>query len=226
MRIGTLLRWYALKNILKSKIRDGLTILDIGGYDGFIAGNLKKMLPNIKITIVDLDKSGLQIAKERGLKTLCISATKLPLENNSIDVVLCLDLIEHVKEDDKLVKEISRVLKKDGKVILTTPFQNGVSFPFLNEKKLKIINKNWGHTRKGYSLSQIRELFKNNGLIIEKVSKYFNFLSRFIYWFNSFSGIHLKGKNLLYRMVIRLEPYVKYGANEHIIVGKKVDHDL
>ncbi|MBA7713792.1 hypothetical protein ES703_122802 [subsurface metagenome] len=32
MRPGTLLRWYALKSILKSEIRDGSIIFDIGGY--------------------------------------------------------------------------------------------------------------------------------------------------------------------------------------------------
>ncbi|MCJ7691296.1 MAG: class I SAM-dependent methyltransferase [Clostridiaceae bacterium] len=94
-----MLRWYALKNILKSKIRDGLTILDIGGYDGFIAYNLKKLLPNLKITVVDIDKSGLRLAKEKGLNILNASALKLPIEDNRVDVVLCLDLLEHIKEE-------------------------------------------------------------------------------------------------------------------------------
>jgi len=57
--------------------------------------------------------------------------------------------------------------------------------------------------------------------MVTRASKYFNFLSRLAYWFNYFSGIHLKGKSLLYRMVIRLEPYIKWGSEEHIIVGYK-----
>lgn len=222
MRPGTLLCWYALKGILKAEIKNGLVILDIGGYDGFIAYNLKKSLPNIKITIVDLDKSGLKIAKERGLNILYASAIKLPLENNSIDLVLCLDLIEHVKEDNKVVKEISRVLKKDGKLILTTSMENGVSFPFLSKGKIEIINKNWGHVRKGYSLENIRELLENNDLMIYKKSKYFNFFTRLAYRFSFLSGIPLKGKSLFYQPVVRLEPYIKMGAEEHIIVAKEV----
>ena len=125
MRQGTLLRWYALKSILKAEIKNGLVILDIGGYDGYISYNLKKIFPNVKITVVDMDKSGLELAKKRGLDTTCASALELPIEDNQVDLVLCLDLIEHVQEDNKIVKEISRVLKKDGKVILTTPMQNG-----------------------------------------------------------------------------------------------------
>ena len=104
--------------------------------------------------------------------------------------------------------------------------QNGVSFPFLSKQKIETINKGWGHIRKGYSLENIEELFRKNNLKIIKTSKYFNFFSRFTYWFNSFSRIPLKGKSLLYRTVIRLKPYIRFGAEEHIIVGKKVDHDL
>lgn len=223
MRPGTLLRWYALKDILKSEIKEGSVVFDIGGYDGYISYGLKKLLPGLNITVVDTDKSGLQLARERGLNTLYASSTNLPVENNSTDVVLCLDLIEHVKEDNELVKEISRVLKKDGKVILTTPMQNGVSFPFLSKERIEAINKSWGHVCKGYSLENIKELFENNNLAIIKTSRYFNFFSRFIYRFSFLSEVSLKGKDLLYQVVIRLEPYIKYSAEEHIIVGKKVE---
>lgn len=222
MRSGTLLRWYALKSILKQKIKNNSVVLDIGGYDGFISYKLKNVFTNLDITVVDIDNLGLNIAKKRGLKNLYASALELPIEDNRVDVILCLDLIEHVKEDDKLVKEISRVLKKGGTIILTTPMQNGVSFSFLSKKRMEAINRSWGHVRKGYSLEDIEKLFKNNNLLIEKTSKYFNFFSRFGYWVNSFSGISLKGKSLLYRAIIRLDPYIKYDAKEHTIVGKKV----
>lgn len=222
MRPGTLLRWYALKPIFKSEIKDDLIVLDIGSYDGSISSNLKKLFSNLKITIVDMDKSGLQLAKEKGLNTLYASATELPLENSSVDVVLCLDLIEHVKEDDKVIKEISRVLKEGGKIILTTPMQNGVSFPFLSKQKIEAINKSWGHVRKGYSLKNIEKLFKENKLAIIKRDKYFNFLTRFAYRFSFLSGMSLKGKSLLYQIIVKLDPLTKYGSQEHIIIAKKV----
>ena len=92
-----------------------------------------------------------------------------------------------LKKDSKLVKEISRVLKKSGKVISTMSMQNRISFPFLSEEEIETINERWGHVRKGYSLKEIvklfKELFKDNNLVIEKVSKYFNLLSRSAYGF-------------------------------------------
>jgi len=220
MRLGTLLRWHALKNILKSEITDSSTIIDLGGYDGFISSNLKKFFPALNITVVDTDKKGMKLAEKKGLNTLRASALELPIENNKIDVVLCLDLIEHIKEDDKVISEISRVLKKGGKVILTTPVSDGLTLPFFSKEKNEKFNKNLGHIRKGYSLEKIKKLFNANQLTILKTSKYFNLFSRLVYW-SMASGIRLKGKGLLYRLIIRLEPYIKYRAQEHIIIGKK-----
>jgi len=222
MRPGTLLRWHSLKNILKDEIKDGSTILDIGGYDGYTSYRLKKIIPNLAITVVDTDELGLGLAKNRGLNVICASALELPIKDKEFDVVFCFDLIEHIKEDMKLLKELSRVLKDNGKIILTTPMKDGVSFPMLNKKKNEIINKNWGHVRKGYSLEQLRELFKLNHLVIDKEDKYFNYFSRLAYRFGILSRIPLEGVALLYRAIIRLEPYIKYGSEEYIIVGRKI----
>lgn len=221
IRPGTLLRWYSLKNILKSEVKDGSLVLDIGGYDGFISCNLKKIFPCLKITVVDLDKLGLKIAKELGLNTLNASVLKLPITDSQVDIVICLDLIEHIEEDDQMLKEISRVLKKGGKIILTTPGQNGVSFPFMSKRKIEFINKSWGHVREGYSIKRIEHLFLSNGLNIEKTSSYFNSFTRFIYRFMILSRIPLLGKELIYKSVLKLEPFLKYGAQEHIILGRK-----
>ena len=180
-----------------------------------------RSIPNLNITVVDLDETALQTAKELGLNVLRSSALNLPVKDNCVDIVLCLDLIEHIHEGYKLPKEISRVLRDKGKVILTTPMQNGVSFPFLRKDRIEKIEKEWGHVRKGYSLEEIVHLFKKNDLVVEKTNRYFNFFSRCAYL-----GYLLKAPvritNLLYRNIIRLEPFIKYQAEEHIIIGRKV----
>lgn len=51
--------------------------------------------------------------------------SKLPflgnIGNNSFDTVICFQVIEHIKNDSKLLSEIYRVLKPGGKLLLTTP---------------------------------------------------------------------------------------------------------
>jgi len=46
----------------------------------------------------------------------------IPFENDSFDVILCNHVLEHVQDDKKAIKEIHRVMKKDGFAILQVPF--------------------------------------------------------------------------------------------------------
>ena len=46
----------------------------------------------------------------------------IPLESNSVDVVLCLEVIEYIADYQKLLLEINRVLKKGGVLVLSFPF--------------------------------------------------------------------------------------------------------
>ena len=222
MRPGVLLRWYALREILVTEVKDNSVILDVGSYDGYLSRKLFDRFPSLRITVVDTDLSGLKIARQKGLGALYASAVDLPLRDGSVDTVLCLDVIEHIEDDGGLVKEISRVLSKGGKVILTTPMQGGVTFPLMSKEKIDVINTTgWGHLRKGYSMEKIREIFNDARLTVEKTGGYFNFFTRLFYRFFLFIPVPLPGKLLLLRAVLRLEPWCKYGAQEYIVVGRR-----
>lgn len=223
-RPGSLLRWQALKKVFEQEINHADTILDVGGFDGVISERVKRLKSELKIILLDIDREGVFLSRQRGLSAINGSVLGLPIKSRKIDLVLCLDLIEHVERDDLLVKEVAEVLKENGTIILTTPKENGVSFPFLSQKRSYMINREgWGHVlRKGYSLEEIQSLFEVNNIKIIRANGYFNNLTKFFYWFSSYSGIPLKGKGLLYRAAIKLEPYLKWGADEHIIIGQKI----
>ena len=52
------------------------------------------------------------------------TAEAIPLENNSVDTVLCTQVLEHVQDPQKVIDEIYRVLKSNGICILTTHMAN------------------------------------------------------------------------------------------------------
>lgn len=99
--------------------RKGLKILDIGCGTGGTLEHIKQYG-----TVYGIDPSALCIrhCKQKGLKNIYkSSATKLPFEDATFDVVLMLDVLEHVKNEQLAIDEAKRVLKKNGILMLTIP---------------------------------------------------------------------------------------------------------
>lgn len=108
------------------KIPDGKIILDAGAGEQkykpycthlkYIAQDFGKYDPN------DV-KAGFQLKSwdYSGTNIIC-DIVDMPLENESIDVILCTEVFEHLKNPVLAIKEFSRVLKSGGQLILTAPF--------------------------------------------------------------------------------------------------------
>jgi len=222
-RPGTIIRWHALRRLLRSECGNRSLILDIGGYDGFIACNLERACRDLFVAVVDMDMSGLIIARGRGAHALCASALALPFADSTCDVVLCLDLIEHVKDDEVLIGEIHRILKNGGTVVLTTPEETGISFPFIGGEEMARVQKGWGHLRLGYRIDDIRRFFKAHSLIVEREGKYFNMVSRLAYRTLMLYGTPSRASWWIFRGIAALECVTTWGAQEHIVVGRKCD---
>lgn len=104
-------------------------ILDIGCYIGTDLFMLPKPNPHAKYCGVDISKDAIknakQLSKKRGETNIefeVVDANKpLPFSKNYFDVVLSLEMIEHLVDPLKFLKEINRVVKLGGHVVLTTP---------------------------------------------------------------------------------------------------------
>ena len=115
---------------------------------------------------------------------------------------------------------ILRILKNNGQVILTTPQEGGIDFPFLSKEESEKVNIGWGHVKKGYSLEKIKDLFEKNNLSVIFSSVYFNILSRFLYGFSYIKRTFMP-TGFLFRASLYLEPYLKYGGQDNVIVARK-----
>ncbi len=76
------------------------------------------------------------------------------------DQVICLETIEHIKEDKKLVSDLSSALKPGGRLLLTTPFKYYRRLP---GDRLSD-TQDGGHVRWGYTAEEMKALFEENGL--------------------------------------------------------------
>lgn len=98
-------------------------ILDIACGEGY-GSNL---LSNIASFVhgVDIDNTTIENAKKKYIKSnlafLEGSTSQIPLGSSSVDVVVSFETIEHHNEHDQMLKEIKRVMRPDGILIISSP---------------------------------------------------------------------------------------------------------
>jgi len=99
---------------------------------------------------------------------LVASAMYLPIKNCSVDIVLCSQVLEHVDNPVLALKEINRVLNKDGEAIIDFPktFWTNSSFYRLIEVILNL--------PLSLKPSQLKFLFKNLRGIKERNQRFFH----------------------------------------------------
>lgn len=111
-------------------------VLDLCAGDGEITVKLS----NISDIVYSLDNDPIRINRINDIvnsydinnvKINCCSATSLPYKSDVFDLVVCNSALEHIRDYKKVISEIYRVIKPDGKFVLTVPnsdFQFGQRF--------------------------------------------------------------------------------------------------
>lgn len=76
---------------------------------------------------IDIEAKALAYATKKhrpaGTAFLCSSADRLALDDDCVDVITSFETIEHVPDDQALIREFHRVLRPDGLLIISTPNQ-------------------------------------------------------------------------------------------------------
>ena len=146
------------------------TILEIGSGEGY---GVTELAPKSKKYIA-VDKYDSPISdKVKADNNIEFKQMNVPplrgIEDNSIDFVVTFQVIEHIQNDEKFIKEIYRVLKPGGKMILTTP------------NLLMSLSRNPWHTRE-YTPQAMTDILKTSFTNIDmkgifgnkKIMQYYN----------------------------------------------------
>ena len=142
----------------------GKKILDIG------CGNCRNLIPFKDNELYGIDfskkmiKNAKKFCKNNKLKVnlLVADATKIPFEDNYFDIVICISVLHHLNPQDvkKVLKEIYRILKKDGKGLISVWLKEGHGERYLPwHKKGKIVMRFYYF----YSREEIEELIEESG---------------------------------------------------------------
>jgi 2-polyprenyl-3-methyl-5-hydroxy-6-metoxy-1,4-benzoquinol methylase len=143
-------------------MKDNSIIAEIGAGCGEFADLLHRRYPHIRYIGFDGNYNTLVAIHEAGYLSSWTNFEKsLPIASDSIDIVVSLEVIEHIANAEKLLEEFHRVLKNSGYLILSTPnigffvhrlrylfkaevLQEGIHLRFFNQKRLHLTTKQAG----------------------------------------------------------------------------------
>lgn len=149
-------RLKALKTILHTHLFERIKVLDVGCGDGFISSGLFNHLQAKKITAVDINLSDEQIHEFNRVATETTYTREIP-DNVKFDLILLLDVLEHIKDDaDFLAGIVAKHLQNNSRILITVP-----AFQAIYGQH----DINLGHYRR-YQLQSLEKLAASTGLKI------------------------------------------------------------
>lgn len=112
------LKLYKDEEILEAlDLKGNETVLDIGGGTGYIASKISPKCN--KVLVLDESKKMLsKVKKMDNIIPMVGDATAITLDSGSVDVVLLTDVVHHIENQDALIREINRVLRTHGKILI------------------------------------------------------------------------------------------------------------
>jgi SAM-dependent methyltransferase len=194
--------WYVgRRRILQSLVEKISTklkinrILDVGCGTG---ANLKMLAAYGSAEGVDISPQAVDFCHERGLDSVKLGAIEqLPYESDSFELVTALDVIEHLDNDIAGLREMRRVLRRDGRILVFVP-----AFMFLWGVQDDVSNH-----RRRYTLPSLLKAVEKAGFAVE--------------W-SSYANISFFLPVLVVRSVMRwlgLRADTEYGINISLMNG-------
>jgi len=153
--------WYQERRaILDRQLRQFTTpgaALDIGACCG---GNTRVLVDNgWRAMALDYSRTGPEICRTRGVTAVQGDATRLPVPDASLDLVVAYDILEHIPDHVAAVREAHRVLRPGGQLLVAVPAD-----PELwSAHDVAVL-----HCRR-YTSSTLNALISGNGFVVSKL---------------------------------------------------------
>jgi len=166
------------------RTRDEKSVFDVGcGSGAFTIGAAKR---GYRAVGLSWDERNQQVAQERAAISGVVAsfpvgdARELDQHTEHLgkyDYVFSLENIEHVIDDQKLIRDLAACLKPGGWLILSAPNQNYKAITAEDDGPFSKVEDGW-HVRRGYTPAMLRELAATAGLDVEEIGSCSGFISQ------------------------------------------------
>lgn len=165
--------WFTARNKLitwciKKYFPCALNFLEIGCGTGFVLREIQKIFPNLSVCGSDLFVESLSYAEKRingKDKFFQMDARKIPYKNE-FDLIGTFDVLEHISEDEEVIRQIHKALTKTGGLIISVP-----QHPMLWSASDELAR----HERR-YRINELQEKLINNGFEILMTTSFVSLL--------------------------------------------------
>ncbi len=136
------------------------TIADLGCSTGYLLEDLRAHHPTATLIGVDLIASGLVKAHDSvpSARLLQADVCELPLTDAGVDAVVSANLLEHVPDDLRALREVARIVRPGGTVALVVP---------AGRRTYDYYDRFLGHERR-YGRGELAAKCRNAGLDVER----------------------------------------------------------
>jgi ubiquinone/menaquinone biosynthesis C-methylase UbiE len=163
-----------------SDLRKDKVVLEIGCGNGYGARLIKKYFSPKKIYGIDLDEKMIQLAKQKNKDSVVVfevgDVLNLKFKSNQFDAIFDFGILHHVIEWKDALKELKRVLKPEGQLIL-----EDLSIETFNGFFGWIMKKTFKHPyEKMFNKDEFIDYLKSLGFEIIEEKTYAPFLRYFV----------------------------------------------
>lgn len=146
-------------------------------------------------TWADLQEDNIeQMEALLGEKVHIAAHEHLPFEHGQFDLIVSIDVLEHLEKDQPFLSEMNRLLKPGGSAVVTVP--NGDARLLANQIKhaVGMWPEIYGHTRAGYTLAQLDQAVRSAGLSVYGKSGYSRFFTEMVELIINFGFVFMLAK--------------------------------
>lgn len=150
-------------------------VLDCGCGIGRMLRFLSHRYNHVYGVDVSVDMLKTVYKNKRNITVIASDAQGMGFKDKSFDMVICKGSLHHLNYPDKAIKEISRILKKDGFLIVSEPCRDNIIWRKMGLLYVKFSKRFSNHHRLFYSKT-LKRMMAQNGFEIQKI-RYLGFIA-------------------------------------------------